>query len=89
MLAVGESHVEIRGARAADPVLERVSKTPAQPPADGLADQEAVGVDVVAVGTARLPIGRLRGKRFGHDLPVEHRVRRERPPHAGQAGLVA
>ncbi len=48
----------------------------ADPPHD-LADQEAEGVDVVAVGPPRLPPRLLLGERGGHQLPVVHRQRRE------------
>ena len=85
VIAQREGAVEVGGEGAGDPLAQAIAEAAAEATDDGLADQEAVGVHVVAVGRARRPVGRLRGEGVRHCPPVEDRVGRERPAYAGQA----
>ena len=83
-----QADVHVGAERAGDLVAEQPSRRGPGDPADHLADQEAEGVDVVAVGGAGRPPGILSGQRGGHGRPVQHGARREPAADGGQPGLV-
>ncbi len=81
----GQAEVEVRAERAGDLIGEEAPDTAAADAAHQLPDEEAVGVDVVAVGGAGLPPRLLRGELAGHQVPVVHRTRRQRRSYRRQA----
>jgi hypothetical protein len=74
VFAYRKADMEIGLTRSCDSTAQGVVEVETEGPADRLTDQEAMGIDVVAVGLAGGPVGGLVSQGLGHSRPIEHRI---------------
>ena len=82
------AEMEIEADRFAEVGLEVAADRVSGDAADDLADQEALGVGVIAMTVAQRPPGFLFGQGGGHQIPVEERSGWEWSANGGEAALV-